>query len=116
MIIIHKKIGTSKLSPSQAIHIIISQIKFFVNTIIISSLITSLALPLSAFASTPNESTLDMFNTNGIYYYNPDGNNECISTSTTLSGNTAAEKIWNFFINQGFNDAQVAGILGRVWT
>lgn len=113
MIIIHKKISTSKLSPSQAIHIIISQTKFFVNTIIISSLITSLALPLSAFASIPNESTLDMFNTNGIYYYNPDGNNECISTSTTLSGNTAAEKIWNFFINQGFNDAQVAGILGN---
>jgi hypothetical protein len=32
---------------------------------------------------------------------------------TTLSGNSIEEKIWNYFIGKGFNDVQVAGILGN---
>jgi len=55
-----------------------------------------------------------MFDKNGIYYYNPSGNNGCVSISTTLRGNNVVEKTWNFFIGQGFNDAQVAGILGNI--
>ncbi|MCL1839688.1 phage tail tip lysozyme [Candidatus Saccharibacteria bacterium] len=60
-----------------------------------------------------DDSTLDMFDQNGIYYYNPSGNNGCVSISTTLRGKDIIEKTWNFFIDQGFNDAQVSGILGN---
>lgn len=65
-------------------------------------------------AQTPSDDILDMFDKNGIYYYNPAGSNDdCNNSSTTLSGNDTAEKIWNFFIQQGFNDAQTAGLLGN---
>ena len=66
-------------------------------------------MPTSAL----DDAMLDMFDQNGIYYYNPSGNNGCVSISTTLRGNNTIEKTWNFFIDQGFNDAQVSGILGN---
>ena len=70
--------------------------------------------PVRVFASIPSEDILDMYNKNGIYYYNPDGNNDnCNSSSTTLSGSDIPEKVWNYFIQKGFTDAQVAGILGN---
>lgn len=54
------------------------------------------------------------FNLNGINYY--DGMEECIATtsSTSLSGNTNAEKIWNFFKSKGFTDEQAAGFIGNL--
>ena len=80
----------------------------------ITSIITALILTTSTCAALPSEDVLDMFNKNGIYYYNPEGNAEnCNTSATTLSGDGSAEKIWNFFIEHGFNDAQVAGILGN---
>ncbi len=79
-----------------------------------SLIVLSLCLSLVATpAQALNESTLDRFEQNGIYYYNPSGQATCRSTSTTLTGNTLQEKTWNFFISQGFNDAQTAGILGN---
>ena len=67
-----------------------------------------------AFATIPDDSILDFYDQNGIYYYNPSGNNDsCNSSLTKLSGNNMTEKVWNFFIEQGFNDAQTAGILGN---
>ncbi len=66
------------------------------------------------FAAIPDESILDFYNKNGIYYYNPSGNEDnCNTSATTLVGNDLTEKIWNFFIQNGFNDAQTAGILGN---
>ena len=66
------------------------------------------------FAAIPDESILDFYNKNGIYYYNPAGNEDnCNTSATTLVGNDLTEKIWNFFIQNGFNDAQTAGILGN---
>ena len=66
------------------------------------------------FAALPSEDILDMFNSNNVFYYNPSGSDDlCGYSMTRLSGNTIAEKIWNYFINQGFTDAQVAGILGN---
>lgn len=54
------------------------------------------------------------FNANGIKYYDPDG---CAKdgggTSTKLAGNTIEEKVWNYLIAKGFNDAQAAGIMGN---
>jgi murein DD-endopeptidase MepM/ murein hydrolase activator NlpD/lysophospholipase L1-like esterase len=35
--------------------------------------------------------------------------------SVSLSGNDNAEKIWNFFISEGFKPNQVAGIMGNFW-
>lgn len=70
--------------------------------------------PSLAFAKIPTEETLDIYNQNGIYYYNPSGDeNDCESTSTTLAGSSTVEKIWNFFTEHGFNDAQTAGIIGN---
>ena len=66
------------------------------------------------YATIPSDDVLDMYNKNGIYYYNPEGSNDdCNTSSTHLVGSDTAEKIWNFFIDQGFNDAQVAGLLGN---
>jgi len=86
--------------------------------ILSSSILTLAASILSCqpvFAVIPDEATLDYFDNTGIYYYNPVGHtgNNCVSNSTKLSGADTAEKIWNFFIEQGFNDAQAAGILGN---
>ena len=51
---------------------------------------------------------------NGIKYYDPE---ECAKdgggTSTHLAGNTVDEKIWNYLISLGFNDAQAAGLMGN---
>lgn len=81
---------------------------------IIISLVAALMICQPVFATIPNEDILDYFDNNGIYYYNPDGNNdECNSSSTTLAGSDIPEKIWNYFIEKGFTDAQAAGILGN---
>lgn len=102
--------SNNKESPSQGNISIVSYFLIFVK--LISILLIGLLLSLPTHA-TIDEDTLDMFSENGIYYYNPTGNPNCASTSTTLKGDNTAEKIWNFFIEQGFNDAQVAGILGN---
>lgn len=51
---------------------------------------------------------------NGIKYYDPE---ECAKDgggiSTHLAGNTVDEKIWNYLISLGFNDAQAAGLMGN---
>lgn len=80
----------------------------------IISIILAIILVVPTYASTPEEDVLDFYNKNGIYYYNPNGNADgCNTSSTTLVGNDLTEKIWNFFIQNGFNDAQTAGILGN---
>lgn len=66
------------------------------------------------FAAIPGDDILDMFHNNNIFYYNPNGNDDvCGSSATKLSGNTIEEKIWNYYIEKGFSDIQVAGILGN---
>lgn len=80
----------------------------------IFAFLMALIIASPANALVPSDEILDMYNKNGIYYYNPVGNaDNCNNSSTTLSGSDTAEKIWNFFIQQGFNDAQTAGLLGN---
>lgn len=82
--------------------------------ITILTLSLAFSLPIYASSSTiPDEETLDFYDDTGNYYYNGVGGNECNVGSTQLTGSDTAEKIWNFFISQGFNDAQTAGILGN---
>jgi hypothetical protein len=54
------------------------------------------------------------FNANGIRYYDPE---ECAKDGggkfTKLSGSNTKEKIWNYLISKGFNDAQAAGLMGN---
>ena len=49
-------------------------------------------------------------------FYNP---LDCVGGksggSTILPGNDTKEKMWNYFIGKGFNDAQTAGILGNAF-
>lgn len=81
---------------------------------IIISFFAALMLCQPVFATIPSDDILDYFDKNGIYYYNPDGSNDlCNSSATTLAGSDVPEKIWNFYISEGFTDAQVAGILGN---
>ncbi len=66
------------------------------------------------FATLPEEGIIDYFDNNGIYYYNPVGDRDnCGSSATRLAGNTVAEKIWNYFVDKGFTDGQIAGIIGN---
>lgn len=54
------------------------------------------------------------FNANGIKYYDPDNcSPDGGGSSTKLPGNTLEEKVWNYLSARGFNDAQVAGIMGN---
>ena len=77
-------------------------------------IIAAVLISEPAFAALPDDDVLDMFDSSGIYYYNPNGSDDlCGSSSTKLTGNTIEEKIWNFYIDNGFNDAQAAGILGN---
>ena len=86
--------------------------KFFQS--LISSILAVIILFQPAFAAIPNEDILDFFDQNGIYYYNPDGNlDACGGGATTLPGDTVAEKIWNYMIQKGYNDAQAAGVVGN---
>lgn len=59
---------------------------------------------------------LDMYAQNNIMFYDPDA---CAtggsSGSTTLAGNNTIEKMWNYYVGKGFNDAQTAGILGNAF-
>ena len=80
--------------------------------ILLALILTQLNTPRT-FAAV--EDFLDKFAANNIMFYNPDecngeGNN---SGSTVLSGDTNAEKVWNYFIGKGLNDMQVAGIMGN---
>lgn len=51
---------------------------------------------------------------NDIRYYNPE---ECAKDGggkfTKLAGDDTDEKVWNYLISQGFNDAQAAGLMGN---
>ena len=62
------------------------------------------------------EEFIDKFAANNIMFYNP---LDCVGGksggSTILPGNDTKEKMWNYFIGKGFNDAQTAGILGNAF-
>lgn len=76
--------------------------------------ILSVIIATPTYADIPDEDTIDRLSNSNAYYYNPGSNSEsCVTSSTTISGDGVAEKIWNFFIQQGFNDAQAAGLLGN---
>lgn len=51
-----------------------------------------------------------------IKYYEPEGcNSDGGGTSTHLAGGDIPEKVWNYLISKGFNDAQAAGIMGNFY-
>lgn len=52
-----------------------------------------------------------------IRFYGPDecGDGGKNGKSTRLAGNNVKEKVWNYFIDKGLNDAQTAGIMGNLW-
>ena len=78
--------------------------------------ICAILIDQPAFAALPSSEILDLYDQNGIYYYNPSGNvDNCNSAATTLAGNNTTEKIWNYFIAHGFTDAQAAGIIGNAY-
>lgn len=69
-----------------------------------------------SFASTPVLSALSpeqkkLYNQNVLYY----DLETCVESggSVLLKGNNNSEKIWNFFIEQGFTPEQAAGFLGN---
>ena len=70
----------------------------------------------------PSESTLDFFDMNNIFYYNPVGSfTGCVTNSANLAaGNTIEEKIWNYFVNANIsgvsnNPSVIAGIMGNLY-
>ena len=85
--------------------------KFFQS--ILSVILAALLLQQPVFANLPNEDIIDYYDRNNIFYYNPVGSADCGSGSTMLAGDTVAEKIWNYMIEKGYNDAQAAGVVGN---
>ena len=78
----------------------------------------ALLIDQPAFAmNKPGTDTLDYYNKNGIYYYNPSGDCESGGNTTgraTINGSTAAEKVWSGLTSLGFTDEQAAGIMGNM--
>ena len=51
-----------------------------------------------------------------IRFYDPtDCSGGANGATTRLAGNNAKEKVWNYFIDKGLNDAQAAGIMGNLY-
>lgn len=72
-------------------------------------------------ADVPDDATLDFYNANGIYYYNPNGGcvDESGGSTGVVSGKDYASKIWNYFVTANIsgvsdNPAAIAGILGNL--
>ena len=75
----------------------------------------TLYLPFKTFAL--DDEMLDKFAANNIMFYDPDGCSPSAvvnNTGTVLPGNTPQEKVWNFYAQHGYNDYQIAGIMGNV--
>ncbi len=87
------------------------KLKFLIITIL--SAILSLE-PLSVFAI--DEATLNFYNQNGIYYYDPTGNPNCFSGNgnITIMGTTAEEMMWSGLVSAGFTETQAAAIMGNI--
>ncbi len=101
--------GMQKAGPGSRFGAILARIGVFVNMVMVLCLASG-----SVSAVLPGDSVLDRLESSGAYYYNPAGSDEsCSSSVTTLTGNSVVEKAWNYFVGQGFDDAQVAGILGN---
>ena len=85
---------------------------------IIVIILAALLIDQPAFAANkPGTGTLDYYNKNGIYYYNPSGDCETGGNTTgraTINGSTAAEKDWSGLTSLGFTDEQAAGIMGNM--
>ena len=77
--------------------------------------ILAVLLVFSTPVAALTEAQLDMFNRNGIYYYNPAGNNCATSYSGDINvyGDTMAEKIWTG-LTSFLTDEQAAGIMGNM--
>lgn len=69
------------------------------------------------YAALPDEGTLDIYNANGIYYYNGSNvENYCGSASVdcNIIGETADERLWSGLRHVGFTPEQTAGVMGNI--
>lgn len=83
-------------------------------SILKSILCLFLAFLMVSPASAISEETLDFYNLNGIYYYNPTGtNNNCYAGDVVISGTEASEKIWSGLVTF-LTEEQAAGIMGNM--
>lgn len=84
------------------------------STVIVSiTLILSNNIPSFALSGGFDE---EFFNLNNIIYYDATENKcKTSANSSTLTGNTDAEKIWNFLKSQDFTDESTAGIMGNFY-
>lgn len=88
-------------------------IKFKKLVIILMNLIIIFAPNATVFAL--DDSVLDFFDQNHIYYYNPFGSSNCVAYNGTITvyGSTAAEKIWTG-LTSFLTDEQAAGVMGNM--
>ena len=84
--------------------------------------ILSVIIFTSPHSSALSEDTLDFFDQNNIYYYDPEGTAACGGSGSvpTLAGNTVEEKIWNYFATANIpgvsdNPSAIAGIMGNLY-
>ncbi len=75
-----------------------------------------LALLMASPVSALSEEILDFYNLNGIYYYDPSGNNSrCYNGTISLMGTKAIEKIWSG-LTTFMTPEQAAGVMGNMWS
>src|SRR5689334_18167388 len=82
----------------------------------IRRIIACLALLLILVPSVTHALTQDALDSvlSGTEFYDPNATSESCSSSANLVGSENAEKIYHFFISQGMQPYQAAGIMGNM--
>jgi hypothetical protein len=78
------------------------------------------ALFLTLGSYTASAADILFYSSNGVYKYNPDDQGSPCGTDSTIQpvtsiieGDSFEERAWNFMIQQGFTEQQVAGMIGN---
>ena len=90
-----------------------STIHIYLSLIISAVLVLTNSLPIFA-NNLPDNTTINFYNQNGIYYYNAMGSNSrCYTGDINIAGSTAAQKIWSG-LTSFMTPEQAAGVMGNM--
>ena len=87
--------------------------------VVFFSIVAATSSPIEIYAAKQTKPMDNRYNTEGIYYYDPDdcangSNGVVVGGEAVISGSTAAEKVWSGLKSLGLTDEVTAGIMGNM--
>ena len=87
--------------------------------VVFFSIVAAASSPIEIYAAKQTKPMDNRYNTEGIYYYDPDdcangSNGAVVGGEAVISGSTAAEKVWSGLKSLGLTDEVTAGIMGNM--